>query len=221
MKIQQGSLVTITYSFKSKEGVLLGTSDYSGPFTFVIGSGDAMEGLEKNLLEASTGDSLSFIIPCAEAYGEVDETLVRTLPRKKIDPHSQLQEGQQVSDDKGVFLPLGRTFWVRSLDSQTVTLDANHPLAGMDLDFSVEILYVGDEKEAKAFANSSSCCGGSCGSSEDSCSSGGYGSSCGCNSSDEGESKGDYSYGGTCSSHNSDSSNGCGCGGKSEKSCCS
>lgn len=161
MQIQAGNLVTITYSFKSTEGVLLGTSDYSGPFTFILGSGDAMEGLEKNLIGAFSGDSLSFVIPASEAYGEVKEDLIRVLPRKKIDPNNQLEEGQRVSDDKGTLLPSELVFWVKSLDQQTVTLDANHPLAGMDLDFSVDILYVGDEKEAQAF-NSSSCCGGSC-----------------------------------------------------------
>lgn len=177
MQIQKGSLVTITYSFKSKEGILLGTSDYSGPFTFVIGSGDAMAGLEKNLVGSSSGDSLSFVIPYREAYGEVNEDFIRVLPRKKIDPNNSLEVGQKVSDDKGTLLPVETIFWVKSLDSQTVTLDANHPLAGMDLDFMVDILYVGDEKEAEAFNNSSSCCGGGC-SSGGSCSGGGSGSSC-------------------------------------------
>lgn len=160
MLIEKGSLVTILYSFKSSEGVLLGSSDLSGPFTFVLGRGDAISGLENNLLGFSVGAFLEFKVLACDAYGEVNEELIRVLPRVIIDSKGDMEKGQKIEDPTGKILPKGIIFNVKEVNSQTVVLDANHPMAGKDLTFSVQILYVGDYEEAEDFHNDKkfSCC---------------------------------------------------------------
>ncbi len=150
-------LVTIHYVFRGPEGRMLGSSNQSGPFSFVRGSGDAIPGLDRALAEAQPGDELRFVVPAAEAYGVRDESLIASIPRTAIPEADFLQPGMRVSALIG---ERERDVTITAITDDTITLDANHPLAGKDLDFEVSVLSVVDAPESSG----ADCgCGGTCG----------------------------------------------------------
>ncbi len=148
----QEKYYTITYSFTDGGEELLGSSETSGPYTFCFGSGDCIPGLEPRIADMQEGESRSFVIPAAEGYGTYNPDLARTIARSSLPESLQLQEGLQLTINNTLVT-------VVSVDGDMVTVDGNHPLAGVDLHFSVRIEAISFEPPR------------------------GYGESCGCNSS--------------------------------------
>ena len=84
MTITKDKYVTIEYSFTSPDGELLGSSDYSGPFTFRQGTGDVVPGLDARIEGHRIGEQLEFVIPPEEAYGLRDEAKVKRLAKQHL-----------------------------------------------------------------------------------------------------------------------------------------
>lgn len=144
--------ITIEYQFSAPDGTLLGSSDYSGPFTFRQGYGDVVPGLDTRVEGASVGEELDFVIPAAEAYGERDESLVKRLPKDELPLGREPEPGLRVN--------LGGTIMmITEVTSTEVVLDANHPLAGVPLHFELRITDIGDEAPE---AHGGCGCGGTC-----------------------------------------------------------
>ncbi|MEI8095751.1 MAG: FKBP-type peptidyl-prolyl cis-trans isomerase [Spirochaetales bacterium] len=184
MTITKEKYVTIAYSFSTPDGFLLGTSDRQGPLTFCAGSGDIISGLDSNLIGVAEGENKKFVVSAAEAYGVRDESLVAELSATDLGLDIEPKVGYRIEAQIG-----GR--WRSALISEVangkVTVDANHPLAGVDLHFDCTVLGISDEAPVQ---ESCGCggggCGGSCGSSaegstdEQASGCGGCGGSCDC-----------------------------------------
>ncbi|MFW6215084.1 MAG: FKBP-type peptidyl-prolyl cis-trans isomerase [Alkalispirochaetaceae bacterium] len=154
MVIEKDKYITIAYEFSAPDGTLLGSSEYSGPFTFRQGYGDVVPGLDSRLEGKRVGEQHSFVIPPEEGYGMRDEALVSTLPRNALPLGRDPEVGMRVNAGERVML-------ITDVTDETITLDGNHPLAGVPLHFDLRILAVDDEAPA---ADDNSCgCGGSCG----------------------------------------------------------
>ena len=82
MTVTKDKYVTIEYRFTSPEGELLGSSDYSGPYTFRQGTGDVVPGLDARIEGRTIGEQLTFTIPPEEAYGPRDETKIKRLAKR-------------------------------------------------------------------------------------------------------------------------------------------
>lgn len=184
---------TISYAFSGEDGEMLGSSMESGLYTFCAGAGDCIPGLESRVHDMKEGEQRSFIIPAAEAYGSYNPELARTLPASAFPESLELKEGLQITVNN-------KPVTVVELRGDEVTIDANHPLAGVDLHFTVRMESVGSEPPSEY---GKGCCGGG----------GGEGGSCGCGghgkdkpAEEHGEKK-ECKCGGTC-----------GCGGHGEKS---
>ncbi|NNM67415.1 MAG: hypothetical protein HKM06_05345 [Spirochaetales bacterium] len=176
MTVTANKYVTIAYDFSTPEGYLLGTSDRQGPLTFCAGSGDILPGLDKNLQGKPVGEKQTFVLPAAEAYGERDESLVTTVKVSDLGLSVPPKVGYRV---EAQIDGRWRTALVSELEGDNATLDANHPLAGVDLHFNCTILSIDDEPPVQSCGCGSGGCG--CGSESaegESCSSGG----CGCGS---------------------------------------
>ena len=148
------------YTFKTREGVLLGSSVQSGPFSFISGRGDVVPGLDSRIEGAKIGDNLSFVVPVDEAYGQRRDDLVFTVPRKRFEDFEGLEVGARVQSTVH-----GRPaeLTVVEVTENEVTLDANHPLAGLDIAFEVDITDVEEVPEELLQAQSQGCaCGGNC-----------------------------------------------------------
>lgn len=136
MAVARNSVVLIQYKLTNDSGEVLDQSEAGSPLAYIHGRGNIIPGLERELEGKSAGDKLQVTVKPAEAYGEYDQQLIQSVPRKAIQGVDDIQEGMQLHarSNEGV-----RVLTVKKVENDTVTLDANHPLAGKTLHFDVEI----------------------------------------------------------------------------------
>jgi FKBP-type peptidyl-prolyl cis-trans isomerase SlyD len=141
MQISDQKAVTIHYTLKDEAGETLDTSRGRDPLNYLQGAGNIVPGLEKALAGKSAGDSLRVTLAPEEAYGQRDEKEVRNVPLRKISLDGKLVPGARCRVQSSDGFQLGLVAAVRG---DYATVDLNHPLAGMRLDFEVEVLAVRD-----------------------------------------------------------------------------
>ncbi len=138
MAIENGSEVKVHYTGMFESGEIFDSSHGRDPLEFVVGSGMVIKGFEDEIIGLNVGDKKTFKIASDNAYGPVREDLIFQVQR------SVLPEGVEVGELLEVHQPDGNVFVVRvdGLTDETATLNANHPLAGKDLVFEVEIIEI-------------------------------------------------------------------------------
>ncbi len=157
MEIKKDSVVSIDYTLKNDKGDVIDTSKDMGPLEYIHGYGNLIPGLEKELEGKKAGDSLTVAIKPEEGYGEYSEELVVEVPKANFEVDAEIQVGMQ-------FEAGHRIVTVTKVEGDTVTIDANHELAGQTLHFDVTIDSVREatKDELQEMMNPSSCgCGGS------------------------------------------------------------
>ncbi len=120
------------------------TREDDEPFTFTVGSGEVIPGLEQRVAGMDVGEQATFEVPAMEAYGPapLDPENVQNIPREEFPPEMELEPGQVI----GFTMPDGDELpgIIMGFTDEIVTVDFTHPLAGHDLVFEVEILAVED-----------------------------------------------------------------------------
>lgn len=136
MQVAQHAVVTIDYTLTAPDGEVLDTSDGGQALAYVHGTGALVPGLESALEGKQEGDRFDVRVAPAQGYGERDEALVQVIDRKKLPRGLELEVGIQLQarGEDG-----DRIVTVVKLEGERVTLDGNHPLAGMQLQFVGEI----------------------------------------------------------------------------------
>lgn len=137
---KQGDTVKVHYTGKFEDGTVFDTSMNREPLEFTIGEGQLIPGFEKAVVGMEPGQSLTTEVPAAEAYGPYNEEMLLVVGKDQFPEDVNPQVDQQLQ----VRQADGRTFVVRVTDvsDSEVTLDANHPLAGEDLTFEIELLEI-------------------------------------------------------------------------------
>ncbi|MEA2068085.1 MAG: peptidylprolyl isomerase [Verrucomicrobiota bacterium] len=139
--IENGQKVKIHYTGTLDDGNQFDSSAGRDPLEFEMGAGMVIPGFEKGVADMEIGEKKSINIPAAEAYGEKRDEMVMDFER------SQLPEGMEPEVGMGLQMqgPQGQPVPVRitAVAGTTVTIDANHPLAGKDLNFELELVEVG------------------------------------------------------------------------------
>ena len=126
-------VIAFHYTLKNPEGNVLDSSEGAEPLAFLTDAGQIIPGLEKALLTMEEGQSDTIAVSAADAYGEYRDDLTASVPRANFP--DEIEVGQQFAAD-----PEGQTVvTVTSFTDEAVEIDANHPLAGVDLTFEVEI----------------------------------------------------------------------------------
>jgi FKBP-type peptidyl-prolyl cis-trans isomerase SlyD len=115
---------------------VIDTSAGGDPITYLEGSGMIIDGLDQRLRSAAAGAKLTVAVPAKEAYGERDPAQVQRVKRAVLPVAGELQVGERFQAGEDRFAPV---VTVVGIEGDDVTLDANHPLAGVDLTFDVEI----------------------------------------------------------------------------------
>lgn len=138
MNIQNNHVVTMHYLVSTSDGTELDSSFNGEPLVFIHGMGFLIPGLENALLDKSQGDKFDVDVAAAEAYGERHDQLVQEVPKSMFEG-MDVQPGLQfrATTDHGE-----QSVIVIDVKDDSVTIDGNHPLAGQDLSFSVEILNI-------------------------------------------------------------------------------
>lgn len=137
---QQGNLVQVHYSGRLADGTEFDSSVGGQPLSFTIGGGEVIPGFEQAVLGMAAGETRSVSIPADQAYGPVIDEMVAVVPRAELPPGLELTLGGQLEvtrEDGDSFLVM-----VTGLTDESVTLDANHPLAGKELIFDLTLLAI-------------------------------------------------------------------------------
>ncbi len=135
---KNGDTVRINYTGTLQDGQAFDSSDGRGPLEFVVGSGQIIPGLDSAIPGMAVGDTKTVQVPFDQAYGAVNENARQAVPRSEIPDNIPLELGTQLQ----MQTPQGQVVQVTVADvsDEEVTLDANHPLAGKDLTFAIEIM---------------------------------------------------------------------------------
>jgi len=144
MQVARDKVVTIDYTLKDDSGNIIDRSE-GGHFSYLHGANNIIPGLENALVGKSEGDELSVSVNPDEGYGERNEALKQVVSKEMF----------QTQDD----IEIGRQFYAQSPDGQQliitvtevsgteITIDANHPLAGVNLNFDVKVIGIRDATE--------------------------------------------------------------------------
>ncbi len=142
MQVSEQKVVTMNYEVADDQGQLIDRSEEGGPLAYIHGNGQLIPGLESALEGRGKGDKVAVDVPPEQGYGERDEEGVQTVARNQFDDSVEIEVGMQFEaqdEDEG-----HQIVTVVAVDSENITLDTNHPLAGKNLCFEVEILDVRD-----------------------------------------------------------------------------
>lgn len=140
MTIANNKVALIEYTLTNEAGETLDASE-GHPLAYLHGHGNLIPGLEKELEGKKVGDKFTATIPAAEAYGERHEELVQTVPSTMFQGVDELEVGMrfQAQSEQGM-----HSVEITEIDGDQITVDGNHPLAGMPLTFEVEVVGVRD-----------------------------------------------------------------------------
>ncbi|MDI1318946.1 MAG: peptidylprolyl isomerase [bacterium] len=130
--------ITFHYILKDGTGRLIDTSRGGAPMPFTEGAGQIIEGLEEQLLLMAAGEKRTVVVPPERAYGARDASLVQKVPRARL-PVADLKVGDQFQTGPDRSAPI---VTVVAVEGDEVLLDANHPMAGQELHFEVEVVAV-------------------------------------------------------------------------------
>ncbi|MGB3315806.1 MAG: peptidylprolyl isomerase [Albidovulum sp.] len=140
-QVKTGDTVRIHYTGILDDGTRFDSSEGRDPLQFEVGSGQIIPGLDEALPGMVVGDKKTVNVPAEAAYGPVDPNARQEVPREQIPADIPLDPGTQLQ----MRTPDGRAMpvTVAEVTETVVTLDANHPLAGKDLTFDIELVSVG------------------------------------------------------------------------------
>jgi peptidylprolyl isomerase len=145
---KEGDRVKVHYTGRLDDGTIFDSSECAeddcgcghGPIEFTIGQGEVIPGFEAGVKGLSVGESKTVHIAVADAYGERIEEMVAVVPRGDLPPDMKPEVGQQLEvtqEDGQVFSVL-----VVEVTDETITIDANHPLAGQPLNFELKLVEI-------------------------------------------------------------------------------
>lgn len=148
IRADQLDAVTVRYTGTLEDGTLFDQSPEDRPLRFILGKEEVIPGFDAAVHGLHQGESKTVVIPCEEAYGVHHKELVETVELSLLPDEVNLQVGAQLEitrEDDSVL-----KVKIVDLTDETVTLDANHPLAGKSLTFNIELLeVVKDPPESK------------------------------------------------------------------------
>jgi peptidylprolyl isomerase len=139
-QVKQGDTIQVNYTGKLPDGTIFDSSVGRHPLQFTLGKGQLIAGFEKAVIGMAAGDKKTVVVPVAEAYGPRQQSAVVEVERKGFPGNFEPQIGQRLEltqeDDSTILVT------VAGLTDTHITLDANHPLAGKDLTFEIELLSI-------------------------------------------------------------------------------
>ena len=139
-KAAEGNTVAVHYTGKLSDGTVFDSSREREPLKVELGKGEVIPGFEDALAGMEVGQTKTVEIPADQAYGERREELIQSVSRDELPDEVQVQVGDQLQarTQEGQLIMVR----VESIEDDSVQLDANHPLAGKDLTFDLEVMEI-------------------------------------------------------------------------------
>jgi len=144
MQIAVNKVAVIAYTLTDSEGILIDQADANTPFAFIQGIGNIIPGLETALEGKGAGDKVNVTIEPAQAYGERSDDMLQTLSKGMFEGVDEVTPGMQFHAQTSNGMSV---VTVTSVEGDDVTIDGNHPLAGVTLNFDVDVIEVRDASE--------------------------------------------------------------------------
>jgi FKBP-type peptidyl-prolyl cis-trans isomerase SlyD len=139
MQIANNTAVTIHYTLTNDAGEVLDSSTGGEPMVYLHGRGNIISGLEKTLQNKNVGDKFDVRIEPEDAYGEFSDDMIQVVSREMFDGIDDLEVGMQfhaaVNSGSGIVT-------IMKIDGDDITIDGNHPMAGLALSFAIEVVGV-------------------------------------------------------------------------------
>jgi peptidylprolyl isomerase len=136
---KQGDTVRIHYTGTLQDGTEFDSSRDREPLAFTVGSGEVIPGFDAAVTGMTVGESKTVTIPAEQAYGPHRAELIVEVPRSQVPPQITPRVGQRLQLGRG---DQALMVVVREVSDETLVLDGNHPLAGEDLTFALELVEV-------------------------------------------------------------------------------
>jgi FKBP-type peptidyl-prolyl cis-trans isomerase 2 len=139
-QVKNGDTVRVHYHGKLTDGSTFDSSEGRDPLEFTVGNGQVIKGFDDALLDMQVGDKKTVNIPVDQAYGERNDDMMMEYPLSDFPADMKPEVGMELhmSDNSGNVFPVV----IAELNDETVLLDANHPLAGEDLTFEIELVSI-------------------------------------------------------------------------------
>lgn len=135
MQITKNKVAAIHYTLRDDKGTVIDTSDGREPLYYIHGAGNLIMGMEEGLEGKGKGEKLSLKIAPEKGYGQIDPEMVQKVPRSAFGDQ-EVKKGMKFSTNQGGVVT------VTEVGLENITVDANHPLAGVELHFDVEVMEV-------------------------------------------------------------------------------
>ena len=136
--VHSGDTVRVHYTAKLADGTEFDSSAGRQPLEFQVGAGQIIPGLDRKVEGMAVGEKNTVTVPAEEAYGARDENQVQAVPRSSVPADVEVGSKLEANTADGRQIALT----VVNVDDDQVTVDANHPLAGRDLVFDVEVVEI-------------------------------------------------------------------------------
>lgn len=132
--------VKVNYTGKLADGTIFDASPEDSPLTFIVGRGEVIKGFDAAVVDMAQGEIKTVVIAPDQAYGEAEPDRIETILRADLPENLELIEGGQleVTQEDGRIILL----MIDNVTEETVTLNSNHPLAGKELTFEIEMLEI-------------------------------------------------------------------------------
>lgn len=139
-QVKSGDTVKVHYHGRLTDGTTFDSSEGRSPLEFEVGAGMMIPGFDSGVLGMTVGEKKTLNIPAAEAYGDVQEDMFMEFPMDRFPPDMKPEVGMalNMSDGRGQQFPVV----IAEVKEEVVILDANHPLAGQDLIFDIELMEI-------------------------------------------------------------------------------
>lgn len=144
MQIEANKVVSINYILRDDEDQVLDQSTPEAPLLYLHGHGNIIPGLENELNGKAVGDAIKVSVSPEEGYGEYDEQLIQAVPRNMFEGIDEIEPGMQFQAQMGDGVQI---VTVKEATEESVTIDANHDLAGKTLHFEASVKEIRDASE--------------------------------------------------------------------------
>jgi peptidylprolyl isomerase len=139
-QVKSGDTVRVHYHGKLNDGSTFDSSEGRDPLEFTVGSGQVIKGFDEAMLNMQPGEKKTVNIPVEQAYGKRNDDMMMEYPKSEFPADMKPEVGMELhmSDNMGNVFPVV----IEAVNDETVILDANHPLAGKDLTFDLELVSI-------------------------------------------------------------------------------
>ena len=136
--IEKGNVVAVHYTGKLTDGNMFDSSEGKDPLKFQVGSGQIIPGFENAIIGKNVGDKVTVNIPADQAYGQIREDLLVKVGKEQLPGEVQIGQSLSAQADNGQEVNV----IVKEINEDHVVIDGNHPLAGKELVFDIEVVEV-------------------------------------------------------------------------------